>query len=120
MSANSARALLEAVERGGLFPLLEQGPKVTASLCRGRRPHRTSVLRWSIRGLYGVRLKTVMVGRCRHTTKEWLVQFWHDVDEARTRRDKSRSGKRSRAASRPTKKVRTRARVGRRGGSRRA
>lgn len=39
------------------------------------RPHRSTVHRWRLRGVNGVRLQTCVVGGRRFTTREWLDDF---------------------------------------------
>lgn len=78
----SPLASLPAEIRGRLFPLLKDGPHVVEQLT-GKRPHRLTVLRWAVAGASGIRLRTVSVGRARFTTREWLLLFWQQLDEAR-------------------------------------
>lgn len=73
---------MSAEQRGRLFALLKNGPAVTEELC-GRRVHRATLLRWAIAGSHGIRLKTVSIGRCRHTSREWLLSFWAALGEVR-------------------------------------
>lgn len=40
------------------------------------KPHPKTVLRWMLRGLDGVRLKSVRAGRQRLTCERWLVEFF--------------------------------------------
>jgi Protein of unknown function (DUF1580) len=47
------------------------------------RPDRSTVFRWVTKGCCGARLKTVSVGRTRHTTERWLVEFFTEVAGAR-------------------------------------
>jgi hypothetical protein len=49
------------------------------------RPDRSTVFRWVAKGYGGVRLKTVSVGRTRHTTERWLVEFFIEIAGARDR-----------------------------------
>lgn len=39
------------------------------------RPHVSTLHRWRLRGVRGVRLQTCLVGGRRYTTREWLVEF---------------------------------------------
>jgi hypothetical protein len=45
----------------------------------GRRPNAATVWRWAIKGLRGVRLRTISLGRYRYTTEESLEQFITDT-----------------------------------------
>jgi hypothetical protein len=53
-----------------------------------RRPGATNRLslptlwRWANRGLLGVRLRYVKIGRSPYTTREWLLQFFAAVADA--------------------------------------
>ena len=74
-------SLDDFVEESKLFPLAAEGPRVVQELT-GRRPNQSTVLRWAARGVAGVRLNSVFVGRCRMTTKHWLMEFWKAIAEA--------------------------------------
>lgn len=50
-------------------------------------PDRSTVFRWIGRGCWGARLRTVSVGRTRHTTERWLLAFFDEVAVAREHRD---------------------------------
>lgn len=39
------------------------------------RPHLSTLHRWRLRGVRGVRLQTCLIGGRRYTTSEWLVEF---------------------------------------------
>ncbi|QDV74290.1 DUF1580 domain-containing protein [Botrimarina mediterranea] len=39
------------------------------------RPHLSTLHRWRLRGIRGVRLKTCLVGGRRYTTPRWLREF---------------------------------------------
>jgi len=39
------------------------------------RPHISSVHRWSLKGVNGVKLKTVMIGHRRYVTQEAIDEF---------------------------------------------
>jgi hypothetical protein len=39
------------------------------------RPHLSTVWRWCLRGIRGVKLRTVIVGGRRYTTREYLNDF---------------------------------------------
>lgn len=73
---------MSAEHRGRLFALLRHGPTVCEELC-GRRVHRATLLRWALAGSHGVKLRTVSVGRARHTSREWLLSFWTALSEVR-------------------------------------
>ncbi|MFN0008769.1 MAG: DUF1580 domain-containing protein [Planctomycetota bacterium] len=47
------------------------------------RPDRSTIFRWASKGFCGVRLRTVSVGRTRHTTERWLLSFFDEVACAR-------------------------------------
>jgi hypothetical protein len=47
------------------------------------RPDRSTVFRWVTKGCCGVKLKTVSVGRTRHTTERWLVDYFAEIAGAR-------------------------------------
>lgn len=64
---------------GDLIPL-EKVPAMLPS-----RPDRSTVFRWVLKGCCGVRLRTVSVGRARHTTERWLLSFFSEVATARER-----------------------------------
>lgn len=81
--SSSPLATMPAEHRTKLFPVLKDGPRVVAELTSGRPPHRLTVLRWCLSGSHGVKLRTVSVGRCRHTSREWLVEFWQKLAEVR-------------------------------------
>ncbi|MBK7875943.1 MAG: DUF1580 domain-containing protein [Planctomycetes bacterium] len=54
-------------------------------------PDRSTVYRWAVKGCSGVRLRTVSVGRARHTTELWLFTFFEEVAAARERQAASPS-----------------------------
>lgn len=41
-----------------------------------RRFHLRTVRRWAIHGRYGIRLRTVKLGRAYCTTDAWLIEFF--------------------------------------------
>src|SRR6185295_9358812 len=47
------------------------------------RPDRSTVFRWVSQGCCGRRLRTVSVGRTRHTTERWLLSFFQEIAGAR-------------------------------------
>lgn len=74
-------------------------------------PDRSTVYRWVVKGCSGVRLKTVSVGRARHTTERWLLTFFEEVAAARERKTAAppqppRSAK-DRTSGTDTKRART-------------
>ncbi len=75
-------SVLPESERDQLIPLLADGPAFYEKLT-GKRPHRSLVWRHATRGVRGVRLKTVSVGRTLMTTARWIVEHWEAVDAAR-------------------------------------
>jgi hypothetical protein len=46
-----------------------------ASRVLPNRPHVSTLWRWSLRGIKGVRLKTLIVGGRRYTTAAFLIEF---------------------------------------------
>ena len=46
---------------------------------RGKTIHITTLIRWALHGVRGVRLKTVKVGRRRCTTRAWLLEFFEQL-----------------------------------------
>lgn len=48
-----------------------------------RRVHTASVRRWCTRGVAGVKLQSVLVGRTRCTHQAWLAAFFAEVAAAR-------------------------------------
>ena len=78
----SLLSVLPENEHDRLFPLMAQGPAIVEKLT-GRRPHRSLLWRHATKGIQGVRLKTVSVGRTLMTTPRWIVAHWAAVDRAR-------------------------------------
>ncbi len=83
--SDSILCVLPDEEHDRLIRLLKDGPPVVEKLT-GRRPDRSVLWRQSVRGIAGVTLKTVSVGRCLMTTPRWLVEFWVAVDAARRKK----------------------------------
>jgi hypothetical protein len=58
-----------------------------AALLPGRKPGKrlyvNTVWRWCVKGLRGVRLRSVLVGGQRLTTRRWLREFLQAMNEAR-------------------------------------
>jgi predicted RNase H-like nuclease len=78
-----ARALVASLDeamRDRLFPLTD-GPTIVEELT-GRRLHDTALHRWAKRGIAGLRLQTITVGRRRYSTRRWLLNWCAAVDEA--------------------------------------
>lgn len=73
--------LLEAIERDGLFPLID-APKVVREIT-GKPVNKATPIRWATCGLRGVRLRTICCGRARYTKREWLLAFWVEVEKAK-------------------------------------
>ena len=48
----------------------------------GKRPHSSSIWRWVKKGVKGVRLEHVCVGRRICTTREALARFMHELAQA--------------------------------------
>jgi hypothetical protein len=74
------------------------------------RPDRSTVFRWVSKGCCGVRLRTVSVGRTRHTTERWLLEFFEEVAAARECKGEAhvvRTGRRRRTEVRTDALVRT-------------
>ncbi len=98
-----AKVLLSVLpenEHDKLFPLMAQAPALYEKLS-GRRPHRSLVWRHATKGVEGVTLRTVSVGRCLMTTARWIVEHWAAVDAARRKpkAKKRQAGKGDRNAS---------------------
>lgn len=74
-------ASLSEDKRDQLFALLD-GTAVVEELT-GKRPHNTALHRWAKRGIAGVCLQTITVGRRRFTTRRWLLDWFAAVDGAR-------------------------------------
>lgn len=58
----------------------------------GRRPNAATVWRWAIKGLRGVRLQTISLGRFRYTTERSLERFIVETssqDESRRATDQA-------------------------------
>jgi hypothetical protein len=49
----------------------------------GKRPHFSTLWRWALRGIRGIRLETISVGDTLCTTREALEEFIRRVTEAR-------------------------------------
>jgi hypothetical protein len=49
----------------------------------GRRPHLSTIIRWSTRGIQGVRLGTTILGGRRLTSVAAVEQFLRETNEAR-------------------------------------
>lgn len=47
----------------------------------GRRPNVATVWRWAIKGMRGVRLRTISLGRYRYTTASALERFIAEISE---------------------------------------
>ena len=82
----------EVLRTADLIPL----EKVPALL--PNPPDRSTVFRWVLKGCRGVRLRTVSVGRTRHTTERWLLSFFEEVAAARERTGEAPAVKRIRRA----------------------
>lgn len=48
----------------------------------GRRPNVTTIWRWAIKGIRGVRLRTISLGRYRYTSERALEQFIAEISGA--------------------------------------
>lgn len=57
------------LDQGGYLTL----PEAAASL--PSRPHLSTLHRWRLRGIRGVRLRTCLIGGRRFTRPEWLHEF---------------------------------------------
>ena len=44
------------------------------------RPHQSTIWRWAIRGVRGVKLETIQAGKRRFTTKEAIDQFLAELN----------------------------------------
>lgn len=60
-------------------------PLVEAAKRSPGRPNVSTVYRWVQKGVHGVRLKVVSVGRTRFTTSQWLREFFESTEAARRR-----------------------------------
>jgi hypothetical protein len=56
-----------------LIPLQEASRLLPKSL------HVATLYRWASRGVRGVRLRTLCVGRARCTTEQWLAEFFEQI-----------------------------------------
>lgn len=74
--------------RDRLFRLVD-GPAVVEELT-GRRPHATALHRWARKGISGVCLQTVTVGRRRYSTRRWLLDWFAAVDQTLRAKEGSR------------------------------
>jgi len=61
---------------------MDDGPAIVDELTN-HRPHKSALNRWEKKGIAGVRLKCVVVGRCRYTTRRMLIEYWAAVAVAR-------------------------------------
>src|SRR5262245_44002875 len=50
---------------------------------RGRRPHVSTLYRWAMRGLRGVRLETICVGGTLCTSREAVLRFFEALTQQR-------------------------------------
>ena len=82
--ATDLLSVLPESEHDRLFPLMADGAAVYAKLT-GRRPHRSLLWRHAIKGIAGVKLRTVRVGRTFMSTPRWVVEHWTAVDAAARR-----------------------------------
>ena len=83
-AVDSLLAALDAESRDQLFPLIDAAPVVEQ--LTGQAARRSALHRWSYKGVAGVRLQTVTVGRVQHTTRRWLIEWFAAVAEARRKR----------------------------------
>ena len=62
----------------------------------GERPHPSTIQRWRLRGIAGVKLKTWVFNGKRVTTKKWLLEFFDESSASKTERHSKRirNGKR--------------------------
>jgi hypothetical protein len=64
-----------------------------AALLPGRKPGKrlyvNTVWRWCVKGLRGVRLRSVLIGGQRLTTRRWLQEFIQGMSEARDPKESS-------------------------------
>jgi hypothetical protein len=72
----------------------------------GQRPHIATVQRWMLRGLAGVRLRTVYAMGCRRTRPSWLAEFFVAVAAAKDGQMPMPSSTRSDAVSRAERELR--------------
>lgn len=65
----------------------------------GKRPSPSTISRWYLKGVAGVKLRTALINGDRYTKIEWLESFFIDSAEAKS----SRSGKKVREGQRRSK-----------------
>src|SRR5829696_2538443 len=62
-------------------PMLRRGRRV------GKPIHRSTLERWRLRGVRGVRLDTILLGGLRCTSVEALERFFHELNNPSARTD---------------------------------
>ena len=90
-AVTSLLSVLPESEHDRLIPLMADAPAIYEKLT-SRRPHRSLVWRHATKGVGGIKLKTVSVGRTRMTTPRWIVKHWEAVDAARRAPKRRRAG----------------------------
>jgi len=66
------------LNRETLYPLTQAVEKAT-----GRKPHLSTVIRWTTRGSAGIRLESVMLGGRRLTSEDAVLRFTEAVTRAK-------------------------------------
>jgi hypothetical protein len=64
------------------YVTLTEAAKLIPGRASGRRVSVTTLWRWCIRGVHGVRLRSVLVGGHRCTTRTWLQEFIEAITSA--------------------------------------
>lgn len=72
----------------------------------GERPHVATVQRWMLRGLAGVKLRTIYAMGCRRTRPSWLQEFFAAVAAAKDGRTPATDQSRSHAIDRAERELR--------------
>lgn len=75
-------AAIPEEKRDKLFKLMKDGPAAVEELT-GHRPHKGALYRWAAKGVVGVNLETVSVGRTRFTSRRMLLTFFAETEAAR-------------------------------------
>lgn len=68
-NSGNQEATDDSLSTGGYLTLAEAAAQLPG------RPHLSTIHRWRLRGVRGVRLRTCLVGGRRFTRPEWLRQF---------------------------------------------
>ncbi len=79
---DSPLASLDDRTRTALFELVAEGPSVLEEFI-GKRHHSRTLLRWALKGVGTVKLKSVTAGRKRYTSRAWLLRFFEESEAER-------------------------------------